>query len=342
MMGLRLSHCSGFSCWGAWALRHASFSSCGAWAYMFDLPKGSTLNVNGTLAIIGSADKETRGTLNVAGTVSDSNGKFTNEGTINVTGSGDVTVNTNNGVVNMEANTARVTITAGKGKVKNTNLAYVKANTTQAVYYEVTSSINNKKLEELDETIAGYGINTLNFSAPVNINGNLHNKAFTGITNLVFAQGSSLTLANNTTIGVNVENIYVEGNVIFAGYDVDKSGIGFKKDAEIYVASGKKLTVNHMSLTSLNSTTKLDVILMYAVNPTTSYVTWGQLDNKNGQIAMGKAGAVKSLNKAAAAGTEPTAITEPTEATADVTNGNGEWTVLYNKYYNGTSFVAIP
>ena len=30
--GVRVSHCSGFSCCRAWALGHAGFSSCGSWA----------------------------------------------------------------------------------------------------------------------------------------------------------------------------------------------------------------------------------------------------------------------------------------------------------------------
>ena len=30
--GARVSHCSGFSCCGAWALGYVGFSSCGAWA----------------------------------------------------------------------------------------------------------------------------------------------------------------------------------------------------------------------------------------------------------------------------------------------------------------------
>ena len=37
-LGTQTSHCSGFSCCGAWALGHLGFSSCGMWARQLRLP----------------------------------------------------------------------------------------------------------------------------------------------------------------------------------------------------------------------------------------------------------------------------------------------------------------
>jgi len=320
--------------------------------------KNSKVVVNGILKIVdnevGADVVLNEGTMEIAaGAKIVAAATIKNNGTIENSGIIDNIINA--GTIKNQVATARVifgydnnpTPVNPEGVIDNTALGYVagKEYTTasgthnQTILYHVTTATDNAGLLALDRKIKGYGINTLKFTAGLSLNGEVKDAAgymqFTGVKRVVFGTGSSLALGNNTMIGWNVTELNIEDNVTFSGYDMNNSGLGFKKDVEIKIKEGKKLTINYMAIAPIGNTAKVDFILMNKTNATTGYTTWAQLATVESNVALGANGKVYGLSTAEGATKAVTGRVAASTAT-NGTNGNGVWTVN-TKYYDTTS-----
>lgn len=192
-----------------------------------------TITVDGKLQVWSEYVVAKDVTLNLNGAVEYVNtGAISNEGTINTEISLDV--NSNKGTIKPGASTIKVTVLEGTGKINNTNLAKVNANSGQTVYAEVSRFAGLKAIDAVSgvNKIVVTGDWTISSSWDCTLEGQNASVKFATIE----FNGGDLNVASGVTFDMNGAAVIINADTEWTGRDANASYIvGIKGDITVNV-----------------------------------------------------------------------------------------------------------